>query len=352
MVGSCVLRISAGATMTTSIRRCAIYTRKSSEEGLEQSFNSLEAQREACEAYIKSHAHEGWQLVSALYDDGGYSGGNMDRPGLVRLLNDVALNRVDIIVVYKIDRLTRSLADFAKIVELLDRHTASFVAVTQQFNTTTSMGRLTLNILLSFAQFEREVAGERVRDKIAASKRRGMWMGGNAPLGYDLIEKRLVANEVEAELVRAIFRRYLELGTVTLLLANSELRTRLARIKIKKGKCLGETRYGRSALYNLLRNEVYIGRVRHKSASYPGQHAAIIDHDVWQQVQERMSAQRPGKRLGSVQDSDSPLGGLLYDESGNLMSPTFTKKPGGLCYRYYVSQAILQNRKHRSGPTP
>ncbi|GEP61652.1 recombinase family protein [Reyranella soli] len=336
--------------MTTSIRRCAIYTRKSSEEGLEQSFNSLEAQREACEAYIKSQAHEGWQLVSSLYDDGGYSGGNMDRPGLVRLMDDVAQNRVDIIVVYKIDRLTRSLADFAKIVEILDRHTASFVAVTQQFNTTTSMGRLTLNILLSFAQFEREVASERVRDKIAASKRRGMWMGGNAPLGYDLIEKRLVANEVEAELVRAIFRRYLELGTVTLLMADSELRARLARIKIKKGKCLGETRYGRGALYNLLRNEVYIGRVRHKSASYPGQHAAIIDHNVWQQVQGQMSAQRPGKRLGPVQDSDSPLGGLLYDENGNLMSPTFTKKRGGLCYRYYVSQAVLQNRKHRSGP--
>jgi site-specific DNA recombinase len=336
--------------VTIPTRRCAVYTRKSSEEGLEQAFNSLEAQREACEAYIKSQAHEGWQLVSAPYDDGGYSGGNTNRPSLKRLLDDVAQHRVDIIVVYKIDRLTRSLADFVKIVEILDRHKASFVAVTQQFNTTSSMGRLTLNILLSFAQFEREVAGERVRDKIAASKRRGMWMGGNAPLGYDLIEKQLAVNDDEAETVRTIFRRYLELGTVTLLLNDSELQDRLARIKVKKGKRVGKIRYGRGALYNLLRNEVYIGRVRHKSASYPGQHPAIIDPELWQQVQAHMSAHRSGRRIGCVQDSDSPLGGLLYDENGNLMSPSFTKKRGGLCYRYYVSQAVLQNAKHRSGP--
>src|SRR5271167_808621 len=205
--------------MTGKVRRCAVYTRKSSEEGLDQSFNSLDAQREACEAFIRSQAHEGWKLVKTPYDDGGFSGGNVERPALQRLLADLSQGLVDVIVVYKIDRLTRSLADFARIVETLDRQGASFVSITQQFNTTTSMGRLTLNVLLSFAQFEREVTGERIRDKIAASKRKGMWMGGNLPLGYDLQGRQLVINDREAETVRYIFTQYLELGTVSVLQA-------------------------------------------------------------------------------------------------------------------------------------
>lgn len=335
--------------MTTQARRCAVYTRKSSEEGLDQAFNSLDAQREACEAFIKSQAHEGWRLVSASYDDGGYSGGNMERPALKRLMEDIHQHLVDIVVVYKVDRLTRSLADFVKIVEAFDRHGASFVAVTQQFNTTTSMGRLTLNVLLSFAQFEREVTGERIRDKIAASKRRGMWMGGNPPLGYDLVDKRLVVNEREAVIVNEVFKRYLGLGTVAMLQTDSKLRDMLATVEVKKGKRLGRTRYGRGALHNLLRNEAYIGRVPHKGVSYPGQHAAIIDRALWDQVQMQIATHRSGNRTECTTASGSPLGGLLYDDRGNPMSPTFTKKRGGICYRYYVSQAILQNDKSGSG---
>jgi site-specific DNA recombinase len=349
MVGTGFFWLPAPPTMTNPVKRCAIYTRKSSEEGLEQAFNSLDAQREACEAYIKSQAHEGWQLLSATYDDGGYSGGNMERPALKRLMGDVEQHLVDVVIVYKVDRLTRSLADFAKIVEVLDRQGASFVAVTQQFNTTTSMGRLTLNVLLSFAQFEREVTGERIRDKIAASKRRGMWMGGNPPLGYDRMNKQLVVNESEALIVNEIFRRYLRLGTVAALQMDSELRDMLATTEVKRGKRLGRTRYGRGALYNLLRNEVYIGRIPHKDVSYPGQHVAIIDQTLWSEVQEQIAANRSGDRTQCAMDSDSALGGLLYDDTGNLMSPSFTKKRGGLCYRYYVSQAILQNDKSGSG---
>lgn len=349
MVGAGVLWIPAGQAVTAPIRRCAVYTRKSSEEGLEQAFNSLDAQRESCEAYIKSQAHEGWQLVSTTYDDGGYSGGSMARPALKRLMEDVERHLVDIVVVYKVDRLTRSLSDFAKIVDVLDRQRASFVAVTQQFNTTSSMGRLTLNVLLSFAQFEREVTGERIRDKIAASKRRGMWMGGNPPLGYDLVDKRLVINECESVIVNEIFRRYLDLSTVAALQADSELRDMLAKVDVKKGKRVGKTRYGRGALYNLLRNEVYIGRVTHKGTSYPGQHTALIDLKLWNQVQAQITAHRSGVRVAPALDSDSPLGGLLYDDNGNLMSPSFTKKSGGVCYRYYVSQAILQNDKRGCG---
>jgi DNA invertase Pin-like site-specific DNA recombinase len=325
-------------------RRCAIYTRKSSEEGLEQSFNSLEAQREACEAYVKSQSHEGWELVTASYDDGGYSGGTLKRPGLQRLLDDVEGSRVNIIVVYKIDRLTRSLGDFAKIVEVLDSNGASFVSVTQQFNTTSSMGRLTLNVLLSFAQFEREVAGERVRDKIAASKRRGMWMGGHAPLGYDRVDKKLVLNQQEAEIVRCTFRRYLELGTVAALQRDQALKAQLASTKVRSGKQAGRERYGRSALYNLLRNEAYIGRVPHKGKWFPGLHPPIIDGGLWEQVQSQLDAHKSGARVPQVGDAESPLAGLLFDESGDLMTPSFSKKRGRVCYRYYVSQALLQNR--------
>ena len=279
--GPALLRNQEKGMTTPSRIRCAIYTRKSSEEGLEQSFNSLDAQREACEAYIVSQRHEGWQLIHTQYDDGGFSGGNMERPALKRLLEDIAAKRVDTVVVYKVDRLTRSLADFAKIVEQFDKQGISFVSVTQQFNTTTSMGRLTLNVLLSFAQFEREVTGERIRDKIAASKRKGMWMGGVVPLGYDLEDRHLVVNPIGAEHVRDIYRLYLKLGCVTKLQEYLEQ----AGIRSKKrmsrtGRVSGGATYSRGALYLILHNRIYLGEITHKKASYPGQHAAIIDQDT------------------------------------------------------------------------
>ena len=255
----------------TTIKRCAVYTRKSTEEGLEQAFNSLHAQREACEAYIKSQAHEGWKLVKAAYDDGGLSGGTMERPALRQLLADVAAGRVHIIVVYKVDRLTRSLADFAKIVDILDGHGASFVSVTQQFNTTTSMGRLTLNVLLSFAQFEREVAGERIRDKIAASRRKGMWMGGSIPLGYDVKDRELIVNEVEATTVREIFETYVQLGSVAQLQTKLHQRGIVSKRRVSStGRTCGGVRFGRGPLYWLLRNPVYVGRVSHKGQIFEG----------------------------------------------------------------------------------
>ena len=260
-----------------SQRRCAIYTRKSTEEGLEQEFNSLHAQREACEAYIKSQAHEGWRLVRTAYDDGGYSGGSMERPALARLLIDIQAGKIDVIVVYKVDRLTRSLSDFGRIVETLDRQGASFVSVTQQFNTTSSMGRLTLNVLLSFAQFEREVTGERIRDKIAASKAKGMWMGGMPPLGYDIQDRKLIINSTEAETVRLIFRRYVELNSVTTLV--EDLKDRQIKTKIWAspiGSARGGESFGRLVLYRLLKNQLYIGRIAFKGNSYEGQHEAIL----------------------------------------------------------------------------
>jgi DNA invertase Pin-like site-specific DNA recombinase len=274
----------------------------------------------------------------------------MKRPGLQRLLADVADGGVDIIVVYKIDRLTRSLGDFAKIVEILDSNGASFVSVTQQFNTTSSMGRLTLNVLLSFAQFEREVAGERVRDKIAASKRRGMWMGGHPPLGYDRVDKKLVVNEQEAEIVRFMFQRYLELGTVAALQKDQALRARLSTVRVRSGKRLGRERYGRSALYNLLRNQAYIGQVPHRDKWFLGNHSAIVDRSLWESVQRRLDAHKTGSRVPHVRDAQSPLVGLLFDAGGNPMTPSFAKKGSRLRYRYYVSQALLQNRVgERSG---
>jgi site-specific DNA recombinase len=336
--------------VSAPVRRCAIYTRKSSEEGLEQSFNSLHAQREACEAYIRSQAHEGWKLVKTAYDDGGFSGGTMERPAVKRLMADLRQGLIDVVVVYKVDRLTRSLADFAKIVEILDGHGASFVSITQQFNTTTSMGRLTLNVLLSFAQFEREVTGERIRDKIAASKRKGMWMGGNLPLGYDVQNRQLVINEAEAETVRYIFRRYAELRTVSALQADLKQRGIVSKVWTSTtGNVRGGVGYSRGALYYLLRNQIYLGRIAHKSDSYDGQHSSIVDQPLWDQVQDCFSANRSGQgRVRSV-SSRSPLTGLLYDDRGNVMSPTHTKKSNGRRYRYYVSQALLQNARARSG---
>ena len=269
------------------IRRCAIYTRKSSEEGLEQDFNSLHAQREACEAFIKSQAGEGWRLVKTAYDDGGLSGGTMERPALQRLLADINQGLIDVVVVYKVDRLTRSLTDFAKMVEVFDARGVSFVAVTQQFNTTTSMGRLTLNVLLSFAQFEREVTGERIRDKIAASKQKGMWMGGLVPLGYDVIDRRLVrSTKSEAETVREIFRRYLELGSVRLLMEDLNRRGIRSKVRVaKNGRRSGGNPFFRGALYVLLSNPIYIGEIRHKGVRHPGLHEPIVDRELWEETQ-------------------------------------------------------------------
>jgi site-specific DNA recombinase len=330
--------------------RCAIYTRKSSEEGLEQSFNSLDAQRDACQAYIKSQSHEGWVEIGGRYDDGGFSGGNIERPALQNLLADVKDGKVDIIVVYKIDRLTRSLADFAKIVDTLDRHNASFVAVTQQFNTTSSMGRLTLNVLLSFAQFEREVAGERIRDKISASKRRGMWMGGHPPLGYDAEARTLRINEGEAELVRSIFHEYLNCKTVP----NLRVRLRTLGIKSKKWRATsgvehGGSDYSRGALYYLLRNQIYIGRITHKKDAYPGNHPAIISDELWTKVQSQLDENRSTQKRKPNAGARHPLAGLLYDDCGNLMSPSYTQRPNGRRYRYYISQAVLQNNNAAAG---
>ncbi|MFP6868716.1 MAG: recombinase family protein, partial [Nitrospinota bacterium] len=279
--------------------RCAIYTRKSSEEGLDQEFNSLDAQREACAAYIKSQAGEGWELVDSLYDDGGFSGGSMERPGLQKLLADIGKNRIDVIVVYKVDRLTRSLTDFSKIVDIFEENSASFVSVTQAFNTTTSMGRLTLNVLLSFAQFEREVIGERIRDKIAASKKKGMWMGGVPPLGYDVRDRKLIVNSGEAKRVLSIYRRYLELGSVPELAA--DLKKRRIRGKswtTQKGIKRKGGFMARGALYRLLRNPVYLGRITHKEKSYAGSHKPIVPIDLWDKTRALLSSQG-GKRNGA-----------------------------------------------------
>jgi len=325
--------------MTKSpIKRCAIYTRKSNEEGLEQEFNSLHAQREACAAYITSQKHEGWQMIKTHYDDGGFTGGNMERPALKQLLADIVAGKIDVIVVYKVDRLSRSLHDFARMVEVFDKHGVSFVSVTQQFNTTTSMGRLTLNVLLSFAQFEREVTGERIRDKIAASKAKGMWMGGFVPLGYNAVEKKLLINTQEVETVRYIFNRYLELGCVRLLQA--EITERGIRSKAReKSEKFGNSILSRGTLYNLLSNPIYIGQIRHKDACYPGQHEAIIDQALWDRVQHRLSAQAPGK-VGRPRKTDkSLLLGKLFDESGQGLTPSHAIKQGKR-YRYYISKHL------------
>jgi len=330
------------------IFRCAIYTRKSSEHGLEQDYNSLDAQREGAEAYIKSQAHEGWRLVKAHFDDGGISGGTLERPALQTLLADIRSRKIDVVVVYKVDRLTRSLADFAKLVELFEAHCVSFVAVTQQFNTTTSMGRLTLNVLLSFAQFERELAGERIRDKFAASRRKGMWMGGTIPLGYDVKDRKLVVNDDEAERVRLIFRQYLALGCVAKLRADLDQRgVRSKQRELTSGRMLGGCSFGRGALYHLLRNRLYRGEVIHKGIAYPGEHTAIVDDKLWGEVQARLSDNRTIRRKSRV-ETGALLGGLIFDDRGNRMSPTYSVRRGNR-YRYYISAALLRDRREGVG---
>jgi DNA invertase Pin-like site-specific DNA recombinase len=329
--------------------RCAIYARKSSEEGLEQDFNSLDAQREACEAFIASQKHEGWTALREMYDDGGFSGATMERPAFQRLLSDVSAGRVDVVVVYKVDRLTRSLSDFVKIIELFDKRGVSFVSVTQQFNTTTSMGRLTLNILLSFAQFEREVTGERIRDKIAASKKKGMWMGGQPPLGYDAEDRRLVVNEVEAKTVRHIFRRYIELKSVRLLKADLDARGIVSKLrKASDGSPYGGKPLARGALYLLLQNRIYRGEIVHKDKSYPGEHHAIIDEALWNEAQAILTDNRVDRALGLTNKQPSLLAGLLYDAKGERLTPTHATKRG-VRYRYYVSRSLIAGASKNAG---
>jgi len=320
------------------VLRCAIYTRKSSEEGLDQDFNSLHAQREACSAYIKSQAGEGWQLHSIHYDDGGHFGGTLERPALKRLLADIAASKVSIVVVYKVDRLTRALTDFAKIVEVFDSHGVFFVSVTQQFNTTTSMGRLTLNMLLSFAQFEREVTGERIRDKIAASKQKGMWMGGHVPLGYEPDGRTLVINEMEAETVRKIFCLYLDHGTVRRVKEGAD-RLRLTT-KVRNGtngKPRGERPLSRGYIYKLLGNPLYIGCIAHKGETYEGQHPPIVDAVTWKTVQDKLASNTRDRSSKSRVSAPSPLIGKLFDEAGIPLTPSHAVKSGRR-YRYYVSK--------------
>ena len=327
---------------------CAIYTRKSTEHNLDLAFNSLDAQREACGAYVKSQAHEGWRLAPERYDDGGLSGASLDRPALQQLLAEVRQGRVDVIVVYKVDRLTRSLADFAKLVETFDAHDVSFVSVTQSFNTTSSMGRLTLNVLLSFAQFEREVIGERVRDKIAASKRKGLWVGGPVPFGYRSVAKTLSVVEEDAEQVRTIFRRYLALGSIGLLIDDLHRRGVTPKARIgKDGMSLQPIRFTLGPLAYILKNRFYIGEVVYRGEVFPGEQQPIVDRELFEAVQAKMKA---GAVVRRARRSQSPafLMSLLYDDRGNRMSPSHANKKG-VRYRYYVSQAVLQNRKTEAG---
>jgi site-specific DNA recombinase len=348
MVGTGFLwdKAKGGSGMNPDKRvRCAVYTRKSSEEGLDQSFNSLHAQREACESYILSQKHEGWEVITTEYDDGGFSGGNMERPGLRKLLADIAAKRIDTVVVYKVDRLTRSLADFAKIVEQFDGQGVSFVSVTQQFNTTSSMGRLTLNVLLSFAQFEREVTGERIRDKIAASKKKGMWMGGAIPLGYDLQDRLLVINKTEAETVREIYRRYLQLGCVSKLQQHLEANNVRSKKRISKtGRSTGDAVFSRGSLYELLQNPLYIGETRHKDKTYPGQHEAIVDPVLAEKVLAELRNNRVSSNPEKSRHGAYLLTGLIFDSLGNLYTPSHANKKG-MRYRYYVSRAVIDPRK-------
>lgn len=319
----------------TKLLRCAIYTRKSSEEGLDQNFNSLDAQREACEAYIASQRQEGWKLLKTRYDDGGYSGGNMQRPGLQQLLADIHAGQVDLVVVYKIDRLTRSLMDFAKMVELFDKQGTSFVSVTQHFNTTSSMGRLTLNVLLSFAQFEREVTGERIRDKVAASKAKGMWMGGIIPFGYDVKDRALVVNPEDAAKVRSLFERYLKLGCVDQL--KDELDTQGFKTKVRisrAGNRSGGTPLSRGAIYHQLRNRIYLGEIHHAGKFYPGQHEAIIPKELWDKVQAKLDTNRQLNQTKTRALNANLLAGMVFDGQGQGLVTKHTAK-GAKRYRYY-----------------
>jgi site-specific DNA recombinase len=322
--------------------RCAIYTRKSSEEGLEQSFNSLAAQREACRAFILSQKHEGWTVLKNVYDDGGISGGTMDRPALKQLLNDIQEGKVNTVIVYKVDRLTRSLTDFAKIIEIFDSHSVSFVSVTQQFNTTSSMGRLTLNVLLSFAQFEREITGERIRDKIAASKKKGIWMGGIVPIGYHCVKRQLVVSRREADTVREIFRQYVRLGCLTKLkqyLEQNQIRSKIWTSNA--GRNHGGAAYSRGALHHLLRNRIYLGEIVHRDQHFPGQHEPIVSRQLWDQVASRLKQNNQAGRSVSSESTTSPLTGLVFDSSGIRFTPTHSLK-NGKRYRYYTSQAAIQ----------
>jgi site-specific DNA recombinase len=332
-------------------QRCAIYTRVSTDAGLEQEFNSLDAQREASEAYIKSQAHEGWKLIRTGYDDGGFSGGSLDRPALQTLLEDVKSGLVDIIVVYKVDRLTRSLADFAKLVELFDARGVSFVSVTQSFNTTTSMGRLTLNVLLSFAQFEREVTGERIRDKVAASKKKGIWMGGSVPLGYRIQDRKLLIVPEEAATVRMIFERYLALGSMFKLLG--ELRSSgisTKRRPLANGRAIGGIPFTQGPMAHLLGNRIYLGEIVHQGQSYPGEHEPILDRSLFEAVQALRAQNRVAHNVTRAA-SNALLLGKFFDDAGNLMGPTYSCKKG-LRYRYYTSRALTEGRKSEAGTIP
>jgi site-specific DNA recombinase len=335
---------------STKVIRCAIYTRKSTEHGLDQEFNSLDAQREACEAYIKSQASQGWKALPQHYDDPAYSGGNLERPALKRLLREIELGWVDVVVVYKIDRLTRSLADFAKLVETFDARSISFVAVTQQFNTTTSMGRLTLNVLLSFAQFERELASERVRDKVAASRKKGKWTGGSVPLGYDTKNKKLVINKVEAETVRTIFRLYLELKSFGKLVAELDRRKIVTkRRKTKVAKFQGGIPFTYGPLAYFLKNRIYLGEMHHGGKWYKGEHQPILDRQTFESVQDLLKSNRIIRRI-KHSESGALLQGKLFDDKGNRMGPSFSSK-NGVRYRFYVSKA-LRGRKQNAGSVP
>jgi site-specific DNA recombinase len=341
-------KASASQGKDTRKLRCAIYTRVSSDAGLEQEFNSLDNQREAAEAHVRSQQFEGWQLIPARYDDGGYSGGSMERPGLQKLLADVQARLIDVIVVYKVDRLTRSLTDFAKLVELFDQHGVSFVSVTQSFNTTTSMGRLTLNVLLSFAQFEREVTGERIRDKIAASKQRGIWMGGNVPYGYRVENRKLLVVLEEAEEIRTMFQRYLDIRSVPALA--EELKAKGFRTRIRPlatGRIVGGIPLTQGPLATILKNRVYLGEINHRGKAYPGEHRAIIDPAMFDRVQATLAANINGLR-GRFHASGAILMGRIFDDRGNKMMPSHTRK-GPARYRYYVSCAKAQNRPEQQG---
>jgi site-specific DNA recombinase len=330
------------------VLRCAIYTRKSTDHNLDLEFNSLDAQREACEAYIKSQAHEGWRLIPGRYDDGAFSGASLERPALQQLLVDVRAGKINTVVVYKVDRLTRSLADFAKLVELFDEYGVSFVSITQSFNTTSSMGRLTLNVLLSFAQFEREVIGERVRDKIAASKRKGIWVGGPVPLGYRCVDKKLVAVPEEAETVQTIFRRYLELGSISALIEDLDrLGVRTKTNGLANGRARGGIRFGVGSLAHLLKNRLYIGEVVYRGEIHRGEHEAILDRDLFEAVQAKQAASAVARNL-RLRGSRAILTHRIFDDRGNRMSPTHSNKLG-VRYRYYVSHALMQKRKVEAG---
>lgn len=335
------------ATEACKALRCAIYTRKSTEHGLDQEFNSLDAQREACEAYIKSQAFQGWKTLPQQYNDPAFSGGNLDRPALKRLLSDIEAGKVDVIVVYKIDRLTRSLADFAKLVEAFDAKSVSFVAVTQQFNTTTSMGRLTLNVLLSFAQFERELSAERVRDKVAASRRKGKWTGGSVPLGYEAKDKKLVICKSEAETVRTIFRLYLELqsfGKLVGELDRQKIVTKRRNTKVPRFQ--GGIPFTYGPLAHFLKNRIYVGETHYAGKWFKGEHPAIVDRPTFDRVQELLKTNTVKRKI-KFSKSGALLQGKLFDDKGNRMGPSFSSK-NGVRYRFYVSTA-MRGRKHAAG---